>query len=152
MSAELQQWLNDKHFCMTRFLEFVVNHWVLAGLWLATATALLAYISSKISGSLSPHQAIVLINKEEGVMVDVRERKEFDKGHVVDALNIPLSKLSDRVGELEKYKDRTIVVICQYGQQSGEAVKQLHAKGFAKVIKLGGGLSEWQAQSLPIVK
>lgn len=137
---------------MTRFIEFVVNHWVLSGLWLAIATALLAYLNSKLAGSLSPHQAIALVNKDEGIVVDVREKKEFDKGHVVDAINIPMAKLAERAVELDKYKERTVIVMCQHGQQSGEAVKVLHTKGFAKVIKMGGGLSEWQAQNLPIVK
>ena len=137
---------------MTRFIEFVVNHWVLSGLWLAIATALLAYINSKLAGSLSPHQAIALVNKDEGVVLDIREKKEFDKGHVVDAINIPMSRLAERAVELDKYKERTIILMCQHGQQSGEAAKLLHTKGFAKVIKMGGGLSEWQAQNLPVVK
>jgi rhodanese-related sulfurtransferase len=137
---------------MTRFFEFLANHWALSGLWLATAAALLAYLNAKTGTSLSPNQTVVLVNKEDGVVLDVRERKDFDKGHIVDAINIPLAKLSERIAELEKQKDKPIIVVCQHGQTAGDAVKLLHTNGFAKANKMGGGLSEWQAQNLPVVR
>ncbi len=137
---------------MTRFLEFLVNHWVLSGLWLAAAAALLAYLNSKTGTSLSPNQTVALVNKEEGVVLDVRERKDFEKGHIVEAINIPLAKLSERIVELEKHKDKPIIVVCQHGQSAGEAVKLLHTSGYAKAGKMAGGLAEWQAQNLPVVK
>jgi rhodanese-related sulfurtransferase len=137
---------------MTRFLEFLVNHWILSGLWLVLFAALIAYMNSKQGKTVTPHQATLLINKQNGVILDVRERKDFDKGHIVDAINIPLAKLHERITELEKKKDVPIVVVCQAGQQSGEAVKALEAKGFAQVSRMSGGLSEWQMQNLPLVK
>jgi rhodanese-related sulfurtransferase len=137
---------------MTRFLEFLVNHWILSGLWLVLFAALIAYINSKGAKSVSPHQATLLINKHDGVFLDVRERKDFDKGHIVDAINIPLAKLHERILELEKKKEVPIVVVCQMGQQSGEAVKALEAKGFTNVSKMAGGMGEWLVQNLPVVK
>ena len=137
---------------MTRFFEFLVNHWILSGLWLVLFAALIAYVNSKSGKSVSPHQATLLINKQDGVFLDIRERKEFDKGHIVDAINIPLAKLHERITELEKKKDVPIVVVCQMGQQSGQAVKALEAKGFSQVSRMSGGLNEWQLQNLPLVK
>ena len=137
---------------MARFIEFLLNHWVLSGVWLALAASLLVYLNSKTGSSLSPHQTVALVNKENGVVLDVRERKDFDKGHIVEAVNIPLAKLAERLGELEKQKDNPIIVVCQLGQQSAEAVKLLHAQGFAKANKMAGGLGEWQAQNLPLVR
>ncbi len=125
---------------------------MLSGLWLASAAALFAYLNSKTGGSLSPNQTVTLVNKEDGVVLDVRERKEFEKGHIVDAVNIPMAKLAERIVELEKLKDKPIIVVCQHGQTAGEAVKLLLANGFAKANKMGGGLAEWQAQNLPVVK
>ena len=94
----------------------------------------------KSGKSVSPHQATLLINRQDGVFLDIRERKDFDKGHIVDAINIPLAKLHERITELEKKKDVPIVVVCQMGQQSGEAVKALEAKGidFVDVGTSGG--------------
>jgi rhodanese-related sulfurtransferase len=137
---------------MDRFLEFFVNHWILSGLWLALFAVLIAYINSKGAKSVTPQQATHLINKQDGLFVDIRERKDFDKGHIVDAINIPLSKLHERILELEKKKEVPIVIVCQMGQQSGAAVKTLEAKGFTHVSKLSGGMSEWLVQNLPVVK
>ena len=137
---------------MTRFFEFLANHWVLSGLWLAAAAALLAYLNSKTGTSLSPNQTVALVNREDGVVLDVRDRKDYEKGHIVDAINIPLAKLSERIVELEKHKDKPVIVVCQHGQTAGEAVKLLQAGGFAKANKMAGGLGEWQAQNLPVVK
>jgi rhodanese-related sulfurtransferase len=137
---------------MTRFLEFLVNHWILSGLWLVVFAALIAYVNSKSAKTVSPHQATLLINKQNGLFLDIRERKDFDKGHIVDAINIPLAKLHERITELEKKKELPIVVVCQMGQQSGEAVKALEAKGFTQVSRMSGGMNEWQVQSLPVVK
>ena len=137
---------------MTRLLEFLVNHWILSGLWAALFGALLFYVNSKSGKSISPQQATLLINKHEGVFLDIRERKHFEKGHIVDALNIPLAKLHERIVELDKKKTLPIIVVCQMGQQSGEAVKTLEAKGFPNVFRMAGGMNEWQLQNLPVVK
>ena len=137
---------------MTRFFEFLVNHWILSGLWAALFAALMLYLNSKSGKSVSPQQATLLINKQDGVFLDVRERKDFEKGHIVDAINIPLAKLHERITELDKKKEVPIVVVCQMGQQSGEAVKALEAKGFTAVSRMGGGMNEWQLQNLPVVK
>lgn len=137
---------------MARFLDFLVNHWILAGLWLAIATLLLAYLNSKTAKSVSPQAASILVNRADGTFLDIRERKDFDKGHIVDAINIPLAKLHERITELEKSKETPLIVVCQMGHHSGEAVKILQAKGFTTVFKMFGGMAEWNAQNLPVVK
>jgi len=137
---------------MTRFLEFLVNHWILSGLWAALFAVLMFYINSKQGKGISPQQATMLINKHEGIVLDIRERKDFEKGHLVDAINIPLAKLNERVVELDKKKEMPIIVVCQLGQQSADAVKALEARGFAKVFRMSGGMNEWQLQNLPVVK
>lgn len=137
---------------MARFLEFLVNHWILSGIWLALFATLGAYLHSKSGKSISPHQAIMLINRQDGVFLDIRERKDFEKGHIVDAINIPLPKLNERSVELDKRKELPIVVVCNMGQQSGEAVKVLQTKGFTRVSRMSGGMSEWLTSSLPVVK
>ena len=137
---------------MARFLEFITNHWMLAGLWLLLVVTLIAYIKSKSGKSVSPQQATLLVNRQNGVILDIRERKDFERGHIVDALNIPLAKLNDRIAELNKKKELPVVVVCQMGQHSGEALKTLQAQGFSQVYRMSGGMSEWSGQSLPLVK
>ena len=137
---------------MGRFLDFLVTHWVLSGLWLALATLLLAYLNSKTAKSVSPQAAAILVNRAKGTFLDIRERKDFEKGHIVDAINIPLAKLAERLVELEKQKETPVIVVCQMGHHSGEAVKILQANGFTAVLKMFGGMAEWHAQNLPVVK
>ena len=137
---------------MARFFEFLVDHWILSGLWLVLANLLLFYLKSKSGKSVTPQQATMLVNRQDGVIVDIRDRKDFEKGHVVGALNIPLAKLHERITELEKHKDHPLVVVCAMGQNSGEAVRTLEAKGFTQVSKMSGGMAEWHSQSLPVVK
>lgn len=137
---------------MARFLDFLVTHWILSGLWLAIATLLLAYLNSKTAKSVSPQAAAILVNKADGAFLDIRERKDFEKGHIVDAINIPLAKLQESINELEKKKETPLIVVCQMGHHSGEAVKILQAKGFTTVFKMFGGMAEWNAQNLPVVK
>jgi rhodanese-related sulfurtransferase len=137
---------------MARFIEFLINNWILSGLWLALFAALVAYLGAKAAKSVSPQQATFLVNRENGVIVDIRERKDYERGHVVDALSIPLAKLQERIVELDKYKSVPVIVVCAMGQHSGDAVKQLEARGFTQACKMSGGMAEWAAQSLPVVK
>jgi rhodanese-related sulfurtransferase len=137
---------------MARFLEFLLNHWVLSGIWLGLIVTLILYMKAKAGSALSPHQATLLVNRQDGVILDIRDKKTFDAGHIVDAVNIPFTKLGERATELEKYRDKPLVVVCQLGQQSGEAVKLLEEKGFSNVSRMHGGMTEWTSQGLPAVK
>lgn len=94
----------------------------------------------------------MLVNRSKGVILDIRDRKDFEKGHVVDAVNIPLAKLKERITELEKNKENPIIVVCHMGHQSGEAVKALEADGFTQVSRMSGGITEWKTQNLPLIK
>ena len=67
------------------------------------------------------------------------------------ALHIPSAKLAERMAELEKYKDKPIVLVCKMGQQAGAAGKQLKAADFSKVYKMTGGMMEWGNLQLPTV-
>lgn len=137
---------------MIRFLEFLGNHPILSGLWLVLCAALLAYLKSKSARSVTPQQATMLVNRENGIVVDIRERKDYERGHIVDAINIPLAKLNERSTELDKHKALPVIVVDQMGQHAGAAVKTLEGLGFTQASRMKGGMSEWTAQSLPLVK
>lgn len=143
---------DNSRLSMARFLEFLLNHWVLSGIWLGLLITLILYIKAKAGSALSPHQATLLVNRQNGVILDIRDKKTFDAGHIVDAINIPSAKLGERVTELEKFRDKPLVVVCQLGQQSGDAVKLLEEKGFSSVSRMHGGITEWTTQGLPLVK
>lgn len=137
---------------MARIFEFLANHWILTGLWLGIFVTLVMYMKAKSGKALSPHETTLLVNRGNALLLDIRDKKAFEGGHIVDAINIPLARLKERVKELEKHKDKPVVVICQIGHQSGEAVKILEEHGFTAVTRMSGGMAEWQNQGLPAVK
>jgi rhodanese-related sulfurtransferase len=136
---------------MALFLEFLTQQWILAAALLAVVAMLLMHETRKSGPSLSPQKAINIVNAEQGVFLDLRDAADYKQGHIVDALHIPSTKLADRMAELEKYRNKPIVLVCKMGQQSGAAGKQLKAGNFEKVYKMTGGMMEWRNLQLPTV-
>jgi len=137
---------------MAQFVEFIGNHLALSGMWVVSVVAIILYYKKNSASGVIPQKAIMLINREGAIVVDVREKKEFDAGHVVDSINIPSTKLKQRITELKKYTQKPIIVVCKLGQHSGEAAKVIQEAGHQDVFKLSGGITEWRAQSLPLVQ
>jgi rhodanese-related sulfurtransferase len=96
--------------------------------------------------------AMQFINHKNGLMLDVREQSEYAAGHVLNSKLIPAGKLRERLGELEKFRDRPIVVICRSGQRSAAACAFLGKQGFTQAYNLNGGIIAWQKASLPLEK
>lgn len=96
--------------------------------------------------------ALQLINHKNAVVLDVREESEYQLGHVLNSLLIPLGKLDERIGELEKYKEQPIVVVCRTGNRSGMACATLGKRGFTQAYNLAGGIVAWQKANLPLEK
>jgi rhodanese-related sulfurtransferase len=101
---------------------------------------------------VSSAAALQLINHKNAIVLDVREPSEYDAGHVLNSKLVPLGKLKERVGELEKYKDQSIVVVCRSGNRSGTACFILGKQGFSQVYNLAGGVQAWQKANLPLEK
>ncbi|SOD01816.1 hydroxyacylglutathione hydrolase [bacterium JGI 053] len=83
-------------------------------------------------------------------VVDVRNASEFDAGHLPGAVNLPLGRLADRLGELPR--GRTLAVHCQSGARAGVAISLLRARGFDDVVHVAGDYAGWQAAGRPIEK
>lgn len=130
---------------------FIDNIWLFA-LAAVSGGALLWPLLQRGGSSISLLQATQLINQGKTILLDVRDAAAFAAGHVRDAKNIPLNELPQRVGELEKFKSKSVVVMCQSGVQSSKAISALKKAGFSDVFSLGGGLTAWQAQGLPVAK
>jgi len=96
--------------------------------------------------------ALQLINHKNALVLDVREEDEYKAGHVLNSKLIPLGKLKGRIGELEKYRDRAIVVVCRSGVRSATACATLGKQGFTQAYNLSGGVNAWQKANLPLEK
>ena len=137
---------------MEQLLDFITNNMMLVAAWGLTLAMLLWTEQQKGGKSVGTHEATRLINKDSAVILDIRPKKEFSTGHITNALHIPITDLHNRMTELEKHKQKPIIVVCNLGQTAGSATKKLKAAGFENVVRLSGGMTEWKSQSLPIVK
>lgn len=140
---------------MERFPEFFLNHWDLfLALGIILALMFWQTFRSKLSGfkELNPNEAIQLINRENALVLDVREEGEFRDGHIVDARHIPLGSLEKRLEELSAYKDQPVLVSCRSGHRSANACGLLKKNGFNKIYNLRGGMIAWQNAGLPVSK
>jgi len=134
-------------------LEFVQNNLMWVGVAIGSGALLLwSLITERGGAGVSPMQATLLINREDAVIVDVRETAEFEQSHLPNARHIPLGQLKERMAELEKFKERAIVVYCAVGNRSASAATMLSKEGFTKVSSLAGGIGAWQQASLPTTK
>lgn len=94
--------------------------------------------------------ALQLINHKNALVLDVREEGEYKLGHILNATLIPLGKLNERIGELEKYKAQPIVAVCRSGSRSAAACVLLGKRGFTQAYNLAGGMTAWQKANLPL--
>ncbi len=131
--------------------QFLGEQWLLVVALVAALTMLVLHEGRKAGPALSINEAVQLINVQGGVFLDIRNAGDFARGHITDALHIPEGTIADRYSELEKYRDKPIVVVCKMGQSSGPTTKMLRAQGFSRAQKLSGGMMEWGAQKLPVV-
>ena len=136
-------------------LQFLQNNFWVFTLALTSGVMLFwSYFGNRLRGikEVDHIAAMQLINHKNALMLDVREQSEYAAGHVVNSKLIPLGKLRERIGELEKYRERPIVVICRSGQRSASACALLGKQGFAQAYNLNGGITAWQKASLPLEK
>ncbi len=137
---------------MEQLFEFIGNHPFLVGTFVVLLALFIRNETRRGGQSISAQQLVDLVNKADALVIDVRDKKEYDAGHIVNAVNIPYSALEGRLDEIKKYKERPLVVACRMGQHSGAAGTMLRKHGFADVRRLTGGIAEWRNQNLPVVK
>ena len=139
---------------MQDIIQFVVNHWLLSGLFIVLLILLLLEEarSKGLLGQLGPQDLVQLINRESAVVVDIRNREAFQDGHIVGSVNFLQAELEKDFNQLRKYKDRPIVIVCATGQKSGEIAAKLKKQNFERVHVLSGGINAWKNASMPLVK
>lgn len=137
---------------MEHLNEFVTTNWVMILMWFFLL-GMIIHSFIKSTYDISALQAVQLLSHESGsIIVDVREDSEYQSGHIPDSIHIPLSVLKSRVDELNKYKDKHIILGCRSGSRSGRACSILKKQGFEKVHNLRGGVMAWEKENLPMKK
>ncbi|RPH31093.1 rhodanese-like domain-containing protein [Buttiauxella warmboldiae] len=141
---------------MQEIMQFVGRHPILSLAWVALLAAVLFMTFKSLTSKvkvITRGEATRLINKEDAVVVDVRSRDDYRKGHIANSLNVlPADIKSGNFGELEKHKAQPVIVVCGNGISSQESAALLTKAGFEKVTLLKEGIAGWSGENLPLVR
>jgi rhodanese-related sulfurtransferase len=135
------------------FVKFILDHLLTVAIALVSGGALLWLSLAPRGRQASPLQATQMINRGKSTaVIDVRSTEAYSAGHLRDAKHIPLADLGTRIGELDKVKTKTIVIVDQDGKHVSKAERQLKMAGFEDIYGLEGGIAAWMAAGLPLIK
>lgn len=135
-----------------QMIEFSINHPLLVSAFVILLVLVIFNETRGATTGVGTTEAVRLMNKDEAIALDIRDRKDFGLGHITGAINIPMVNLDSRIHELEKYKNKKILVVCKMGNTATMAVAKLQKAGFANALRLKGGMMQWQTDSMPVVK
>ena len=140
---------------MDQLITFTSNNTILVVAIIIVSFMLInSLISEKLRGysSISPSESTQMINREDALVLDVRESNEYSEGHIINSLHIPLASLKTRLKDLEKHKTQKVIVACRSGNRSSHACASLKKEGFEQVFNLSGGVMAWESANLPLIK
>ena len=133
-------------------LDFLRENWMLVLLAVTSGAMLLRpSLAGAGGGKVSANEAVRLINREKGVLIDVCEPAEFAAGHPVGAKNVPFGSL-DGAKALPSNKSTPVIVTCASGARAGRAAALLRKQGYERAVALAGGTKAWGEAGLPIEK
>ena len=135
--------------------EFVKENAIFIGLAIGSGIALLwPLLNRGASGvtNVAATEAVMLMSRSKPLILDVRDATEFATGHIQGAKNIPMAELAGRIKEIEKFKDKPVLVHCQKGMRAKGACSILKAQQFSQLNNLQGGLDAWVEAKLPLIK
>lgn len=135
--------------------QFLWDNILLVGLMFASAIMLIwPSIAGLLSGArqIGTLEATRIMNQGNAMVLDVREPNEFSNGRIPKSKNVPLKELTKRLDEINKFKDKPVIVTCASGTRSSGALRMLKGAGFNNIYALKGGLGAWREASLPVEK
>lgn len=133
-------------------MEFLQHNWYWATLaGISGGVLVLDLVRGQNDNSqLSPVQATLLINREDALVLDIRNQGEYAQGHIPNARHIPAGDFERRIGELVKLKSRPVIVCCASGARTKPVIEALRKGGFDKVFNIRGGIFEWEKAGYPV--
>ncbi|WP_162047352.1 rhodanese-like domain-containing protein [Vibrio taketomensis] len=141
---------------MQEYIAFFQENMIMSLVWVGLVIALIMNIvktSTAAYKEISTGEVTQKINRENGVVIDIRSKDEFKKGHITEALHIlPSDIKAGNFGSIENRKADPIIVVCKTGQTAQESANLLAKAGFEKVFVLKNGLVSWSEANLPLVR
>ena len=134
-------------------MKFIVDNWMLILIALSSGSMLAwPLLRGAGGGSLTAQGAVQLINRQRGVLVDVREPAEFAAGHPVGAKNVPMDQLESKLAGAVKNKTVPLLLMCESGTRAQRAVAIAKKLGYEQAQAVAGGLKSWKDANLPVEK
>ncbi|MGV6987730.1 rhodanese-like domain-containing protein [Testudinibacter sp. P80/BLE/0925] len=139
-----------------RAIEFAGNHTIMIVAWVAVFIGVIVtFIKSAASRVkvIDNAQLTQLLNKEHGIVVDVRSNDEFQRGHIIGSVQaLPTEIKNNTASILEKHKNVPVIVVDTSGLGNEAIANQLYKNGFSRAYSLKEGIGGWRAANLPLVK
>lgn len=135
---------------MDQFGQFIFNHWAL---WVLLVSVLvLLFVNERITQKvrakqLSPEASIELMNSDGALVIDLRDKDSYRKGHITNAINANKDDFLEQ--RMDKYKTKSLLFVCDRGLDSSNLAAKLRPQGFVSTQVLAGGMSAWQTQTYP---
>ncbi|MDA0225315.1 MAG: rhodanese-like domain-containing protein [Proteobacteria bacterium] len=135
-------------------MEFARENILLIAIALMSGGMLLwPFLRNGVGGSqVDTNQATQMINRQDALLLDVRELAEWNQGRVLGARHVPAGELEARAGEVSKKKDKPVIVYCESGTRASSAAGVLRKHGYTNVFSLAGGFTGWRHAGLPVEK
>ena len=137
---------------MLEFNLFLIDYWYFS-VPLFFFLFLFAYSEMNKGGKkIEPNELTRLVNKENAILIDLRKKEDFENGHIMTALNYPHQEFDNQMHELDKFKERPIILVCDMGRNSANIGEKLKKAEFEKIFRLNGGMMTWTQENLPVVQ
>lgn len=135
-------------------MSFFIDNWVLIAVAFASGAMLVwpAVRAGGRAGTLNTTDAVMLMNRDKAVVIDVSEPAEFAAGHIIGARHLPLGEFAAKLPATVKNKATPLILVCPTGARANRAVAEAKQAGYEKVHSLTGGMGAWRAASLPVEK
>lgn len=131
-------------------MKFFVDNWILILVAFVSGAMLVWPMVRRGGGtSVSTAEAVRLINREKGVLVDVGEPNEYAAGHAAGARNVPFGQLEGSK-ELPGNKTLPLLVMCPAGARAVRAAALLRKAGYERAVAVAGGTAAWREAQLPV--
>lgn len=132
-------------------MKFIIDNWMLFAIAIASGSLLLLpIVQSGMTTGISTSEAVLMMNREKAMVIDLSGPAEFAQGHPAGAINVALDDLSASLNKRVTDKSRPLIFFCQNGGLSAKGVAQAQKLGFTNAHLLGGGMKSWREANLPL--
>ncbi len=137
---------------MLEFNLFLIDYWYFS-VPLFFFLFLFAYSEMNKGGKkIEPNELTRLVNKENAILIDLRKKEDYENGHITTALSYPHQEFDNQMHELDKFKERPIILVCDMGRNSANIGEKLKKAKFERIFRLNGGMMTWTQENLPVVQ